>query len=371
MENFLISTHVSSLSTALTPLSAVIRTTRQHLPLPHPLDHNNIPAEHAIFASVIDAEATGTILLRLIQGGLIVELVSLSTDVQPLRLVFPSVLLNNPAVFLEDQELHVLAVTEFGSLYRVIVPLQGLDLWKNQAENVWPKEYVIKDFPQNTRACFVQAQGVYCVAIGMPNGSLLRLDADSLGYDGHEGTRPTYTSPVICIHGFVEEWTETVFHHGSFLSQITSLLHSNHPDSADIVSMATHSWPSDIPHVWTLSRDRTLRFWKGKQGCASSKQLPYISHSLDSSRASSSTPAGSTRSHPLLEEARQNLLKVFTHTGGHGDQLYALAFIPSTTSLSYGGFFCLFEAGRDQLKDLAVIECSRRTVHCARLHRRR
>jgi nuclear pore complex protein Nup160 len=194
MENFLISTHVSSLSTALTPLSTVIRTTRQQLPLPHPLDHNNIPAEHAIFASVIDAEATGTVLLRLIHGGLIVELVSLSTDVQPLRLIFPSVLLNNPAVFLEDQELHVLAVTEFGSLYRVIVPLQDRDLWKNQAENVWPKEYMIKDFPQNTRGCFVQAQGIYCVAISIPNGSLLRLDVDSLGYDGHEGTRSP-TSP--------------------------------------------------------------------------------------------------------------------------------------------------------------------------------
>jgi hypothetical protein len=47
---------------------------------------------------------------------------------------------------------------------------------------------MIKSFPDDTRSCFVQAQGTYSVALAMPNGSLLRLDVDSLEYDNHEGS---------------------------------------------------------------------------------------------------------------------------------------------------------------------------------------
>ncbi|KAF6762913.1 nucleoporin Nup120/160-domain-containing protein [Ephemerocybe angulata] len=347
--SFLVATHLSSLAAA-PPTNIVIRTSRQQLPLPDQ-DHNDIPPEHAIFASVIDSGATGTILLRLIHGGVIVELVSLSTDVPPLRLVFPSALLNSPAIFFEDQELHVLAITEFGSLYRIVIPVQGRDLWKHDVENVWPKEHTIRNFPSDSRGCFVQAQGLHCIAIGMPDGYLLRMDADSMGYNSHE-----------------EEWSETLSHHGNFLSTFTALLpslHSSHPNSADIVSLATHPWPSDIPHIWTLSRDRTLRLWKAKLGCVSSKTLPfYVSSSLDSSRASSSTGAGSTRTHPLLEAERQNLLKIFTASTGVGERLHVLAFIPSTTSISNGGFFCLMDASNDQLRLVSRIETSKRTVHC-------
>lgn len=185
MEDFLVATHSSSLPTSK-PTSFVVPTSRPHLPLPRVQDHN-IPAEHATFTSLFDSPTTGTILLRLIHGGLIVELVSLSTDVPPLRLVYPSVLSNYPGMFLQDDELHVLAVTEHGSLHRTIVPLQNRALWKNQTDNIWPKEHIIVNFTPGVRGCFVQVQGPFCVAISMPNGSLLRLDIESLGYDGHEG----------------------------------------------------------------------------------------------------------------------------------------------------------------------------------------
>jgi len=367
MEDFIVSTHISSLAASV-PTTVPIRTIRQHLPLPQPHDQNNIPNEHAIFSSLIDSEATGTILLRLIHGGLIVELVSLSTDVAPLRLVFPASLLDSPSMFMEDSKLHVLAVTEFGSLYRLIVPIDGRNLWRNRADNVWPKEYLITNLPQDTRGCFVQAQGPYCIGISLPNGSLLRLEANSLGYDGHEGMSWfTLVANFSFIVHRVEEWAESVFSHSGLLSSFTSLLpglHSADPHSADIVSLATHPWPSKVPYIWTLSRDRTLRLWKSNHGCVASKGLPFLSHSLETSRASSSTGAGSHRSHPLLDAARQTLLKVFTIDGDSGQDLYILAFIPSITSIASGGFFCLLDTKGEQLREVAVFEASKRTVHC-------
>ncbi|KAG2013470.1 hypothetical protein CC2G_010381 [Coprinopsis cinerea AmutBmut pab1-1] len=346
MEEFIVASHITSI-TKYPPSTVSIQTARQHLPLPQ-TPFNSIPTEHAIFASTLDHETTGTILLRVIHGGLIVELISLSNSVPPLRLVFPSLVLDCPAVFLWDEaEVHVLAVTESGSLYRVVIPIRGRDLWQNEVDNVWPREYFIRGFPEQVEGTLVQVQGPHCVAISLKNGSLLRLEADTLGYGSRD-----------------EEWTESLFHRASFLSSFASFiptLHSPQPNSADIISIATHPWPSDIGHVWTLSRDRTLRLWKAKLGCVASKTLPYIAHSLEHSRASSVSGGHVThRSHPLLDEARQNLIKAFSFN----QRVYVLAFIPSQASLTSGGFFCVIDSSNDQLRDIGVIECSKRTVHC-------
>ncbi|TFK29339.1 hypothetical protein FA15DRAFT_610509 [Coprinopsis marcescibilis] len=345
MDEFIVATHITSV-VPYPPSTVTIQTARQHLPLPQTLS-NSIPTEHAIFASTIDHEATGTVLLRLIHGGLIIELSSLSTSIQPLRLVFPSLVLDSPAVFLwEDDELHVLAVTESGSLYRVVIPVQGRNLWKHDVENVWPREYLITNFPDSTEGPIVHVHGPYCIAVSLKNGSLLRLEADSLGYDSRD-----------------EEWTESVFHHGSFLSSITSFiptLHSSQPNSADIVSITTYDWLSDIGHIWTLSRDRTLRLWKAKQGCIASKALPSVPHSLDHSRASSASGSNHpSRNHPLLDEVQQNLIRVFSKN----DRIYVLAFVPTQSSVTSGGFFCVIDTATDQLFELSIIECSKRTVH--------
>ncbi|KAH6915289.1 nucleoporin Nup120/160-domain-containing protein [Coprinopsis sp. MPI-PUGE-AT-0042] len=345
MEEFIVASHVSSVAN-YPPSTVTIQTVRQHLPLPR-TPVNSIPTDHAIFASTIDHEATGTIGLRLIHGGLIIELVSLSHSVAPLRLIFPSLVMESPAVFLwEDIELHVLAVTESGSLYRIVVPVQGSYLWERDLERVWPREYLIRHMPEDTEGCMVHVQGPHCMAISTKNGSLLRLESESLGYESQD-----------------EEWTENLSHQATFLSTFASFIptrQASQPNAADIISISTHPWPSDIGHVWTLSRDRTLRLWKAKLGCVASKTLPHAAHSVEHSRAPSVSGGHPGRSHPLLDEARQNLVKVFS-TEAH---VFALVFIPSQASVTSAGFFCLLDTTSDNFRELGIIECSRRTVHC-------
>jgi len=178
---FLISTQLSSLS-SLPVVSIPLQTVRQDIPLPQAPLASDPPAEHATFSSILNTTATGTVLLRVLHSGLIIELVSLSTDVPPIRFVFPSPILSFPAVFLwEDSEIHVLAVIDTGSLYRIVLPIgHGLELWQNQISNIWPREYLINN-PISFKGCLVHVHGVHCVVIALQNGSLLRLENDYVG----------------------------------------------------------------------------------------------------------------------------------------------------------------------------------------------
>jgi nuclear pore complex protein Nup160 len=180
---FLVATQLSSLFPSHAT-SIPLQTTRQGVPLPPTLQESDPPAEHATYSSLLHTPLTGTILLRVLHGGLIIELISLSTDVPPLRFVFPAVILPSPAMFLwESTELHVLAVTQTGSLYRLVIPLNnGHELWRNHGEDIWPREYLIKNI-SDTIEGVVHMHGTHCVVIGLPNGSLLRLETEYVGED--------------------------------------------------------------------------------------------------------------------------------------------------------------------------------------------
>jgi nuclear pore complex protein Nup160 len=164
--------------------SIPLQTTRQGVPLPPFLQESDPPAEHATYSSLLHTPLTGTILLRVLHGGLILELNSLSNNVPPLRFVFPAVILPSPAMFLwESTELHVLAVTRTGSLYRLVIPLHGgQELWLNHGDDIWPREYLIKNISDVVDGV-VHVHGTHCVAIGLPNGSLLRLETGYVGED--------------------------------------------------------------------------------------------------------------------------------------------------------------------------------------------
>lgn len=186
-EYVLVATHLSLINS--TPsANVVVQTARQNVPLPIVQD-NDLPAEHASCSSVLTTPTTGSILLRLIHDGLIVELTSLSTSVPPLRIVFPAAIIPTPALYLwEDSEIHLIVVTNISSLYRVVIPINGLKLWEGQTDDIWPKEYFIRNLPIGQAGeCSVYAQGTHCVAVSLPNGVLLRLEADSMGYDVHDG----------------------------------------------------------------------------------------------------------------------------------------------------------------------------------------
>lgn len=191
MEGFcLVATHLSSLNTS-SPSSVVVSTARQNAPLPATTPENDLPAEHATCSAIFTTPTTGTILLRVIHGGVLVELSALSSPVAPLRIIFPALVVSKPALFLwQETELHLLIMTDIGSLFRLLIPIDGFKLWQDQTASVWPREYFIRNISrEHIRQCAFHAQGTHSVAVSLPNGDLLRIEAESLGYDGHEGKR--------------------------------------------------------------------------------------------------------------------------------------------------------------------------------------
>lgn len=185
--SILVPTQLSSLFPSTQATSIPIQTTRQNVSLPPAPRASDPPLEHATYSAVLHTPTTGTILLRVLHGGSIIELISLSTEVAPVRLVFPVAVLPSPAIFLWEMELHVLAVTNIGSLHRVVLPVDGNGhLWQSHIANIWTREYHIKHFPGNMQGV-VHVQGTHCVAIGMPNGSLLRVETEYLVSEGNDG----------------------------------------------------------------------------------------------------------------------------------------------------------------------------------------
>jgi nuclear pore complex protein Nup160 len=182
-----VAAQLSSLFPSLQATSIPIQTTRHTSslhPLPHPSDP---PSEHASYSAVLHTPYTGTILLRVLHGGLILEILSLSTSVPPVRFVFPALVLPSPAIFLWETELHILAVTNTGSLYRLVLPLDGgLDLWLHQTTNLWAREYHLRNFSGNVDG-LVHVQGTHCLVISHSGGSLLRLETEYLGSNGSDG----------------------------------------------------------------------------------------------------------------------------------------------------------------------------------------
>ena len=184
----LVAAQLSALYPSSSAISHVLQTERRNLPLPPPHAETDSSSEHASYSSTFYSPHTGTVLLRVVHGGLILELVSLSTDVPPIRLVFPSAILPAPAIFAwGDKELHILAVTSSGSLFRLVLPtVNPARLWHDSLPKQWCREYLIKS-ASGQFSGVVQAQGLLCVAIGLTSGSLIRIEAEHMGDDSFHG----------------------------------------------------------------------------------------------------------------------------------------------------------------------------------------
>lgn len=119
----LVSTQVSALFPSAQATSIPIQTSRQNAPLPPLPAESDPPVEHALDSVVFHSDVTGTILLRVILAGLIVELISLTHDLPPIRFVFPAPVLSSPVLFFwQPNELHLIVVTKMASLYCLILP---------------------------------------------------------------------------------------------------------------------------------------------------------------------------------------------------------------------------------------------------------
>lgn len=184
----LVPTQLSALFPSANAPSVVLQSSRQNIAVPTPTLVVDLHPEHASFASVVHLHHVGSILLRVLHGGLIVELVSLSTQAPPIRFVFPVPILSTPAILAAaEQELHLLVLTVAGSLYRLVLPAANPNLlWHDQAAANWCREYIIKSVADLSRG-IVNIQGIHCITVGLNNGSLLRIESERIGDDTCDG----------------------------------------------------------------------------------------------------------------------------------------------------------------------------------------
>ncbi len=199
-DKLLISTHLSDIYSPFQTDAFSVQTSKSHVPFPPTPQDDHPPIEHAQHASFFHSVQTGVILLRLIHDGLIVELVSLSTETPPIRFVFPYTVLPNPALVLwESRELHILTVTASGSLYRLVIPIQSpQQLWSTSMVNNWCREYHLKN-AQDSLQALVHVQDPHTLVLALTNGSLIRLDAETIGDKVTAGARTFSAYPLSTV----------------------------------------------------------------------------------------------------------------------------------------------------------------------------
>jgi hypothetical protein len=190
----LVSTQVSALFPSARATSIPIQTSRRNAPLPPPPTESDPPVEHALDSLVFHSDVTGTILLRVIHAGLIIELISLTRDIPQIRFVFPAPVLNSPALFFwQPNELHLIVVTKTASLYRLILPARDpARLWNDPLGRNWCREYHIKNATGHSLSTS-QVQSTYSVALALDHGSTVRIEATYIGDEVEDGAH----SPIV------------------------------------------------------------------------------------------------------------------------------------------------------------------------------
>lgn len=175
MDKFVLAaSHLSAVfaSSAHVPTHAVI-TARRDIPLAVAL--SDIPDDHASISSLFHSQETGHVLIRVVQGGLAVELVSLSYNVSPIRFVFPAVVVPNPSLSTHNGRVYLIVVTVVGTLFKINVPCYSVDkLWHEPLPKNWCKEWQIKRLG-SVEPKLVHVHDAHDVAIALSTGGYLRL----------------------------------------------------------------------------------------------------------------------------------------------------------------------------------------------------
>ncbi|OSX60529.1 hypothetical protein POSPLADRAFT_1066767 [Postia placenta MAD-698-R-SB12] len=360
-----INTQISALYPSAHPIPVpTIQNYIHDAPAPHP---SNLPPEHANHAAFCRSAACGIILLRVTHWGRMLELVSLSSDIPPLRFDFPSRLLPYPALWQIGGELCLVALTEHGSLYRILIPIrEGKPAWSPQSNRQVCNEYVVQGMKGST-GVLVAVQGEFSVAIHLSNGTLLRLDRDRDSVDG-EALDLISLLGSHSLADLVDTWGE-----GGRLSDLFSLnpfsFLRSIPSGASaegqrVVCMTGCVAPTELPYVWTLSRDRTFRLWGSSPKSEVVKVLPAIAPAeigdpdLGSS-SSASKPAA------LLAPDPQKLIYAWPVGDNVPRQANVLVFIPTESVATSGGFFLLWHCSDSNSMELRrVLEAPVDSAHC-------
>jgi nuclear pore complex protein Nup160 len=238
--------------------------------------------EHAEYATTMHAHDAGTVLLRVLDSGHMLELCALESGMRPVRFAFSSRIALQPAlVMLGIAELHVLVVTINGSLFRLRFVLPNL--WTSSER--WISEYHIHSLDAPIDGP-VHAPEVGVVFIGLNDGGVLRLTAKMHGLE-YTGTFSAHIQTFAkCSLG---DWLEESLHGPpNYFHSLSSLMPSfynsspvvSHP--SQIIALASIPPPlADSGHaratslVVSLSKDRHLRVWlTGNGKFVASKQIP-------------------------------------------------------------------------------------------------
>ena len=171
----LVGTHITSVIPSARDNTISIASNRKDASasLDNVLSSDVLP-EHATEASVL-YDPQVHILLRVLHGRRTIELISLSIDVPPIRFTFSSPLIPSPAVIFDDPEIHIIACTASGSIYRLVFPLPYL--WNSHyLTEDWRSEYPLKHPVGNLRGPVhvKEAGGVF---IALKDGGILSIDA--------------------------------------------------------------------------------------------------------------------------------------------------------------------------------------------------
>lgn len=167
--------HISSIYPAAHAANIPIDTSRSDVPIPT-ADHD-VLRDHASFASSFSSYITGTILLRVIHGGLVLELIPFATG-SSTQFSFPSPILPSPSILLHQlSELRIFVVTRSGSLFTLIFPVgDNVPLFDTTPPmRLWCTEYLITT-PADQFEGPVHVKDIDCVFIGLRPGKFLRLD---------------------------------------------------------------------------------------------------------------------------------------------------------------------------------------------------
>ncbi|KAF8574446.1 hypothetical protein K439DRAFT_1399027 [Ramaria rubella] len=340
--SILASVHISSIYSTSQTYNVPIDTSRRDVPIAE-VDQD-VLLEHASFSSVFSSDSTGTIFLRVIHGGLVLEIIPVSIG-RRIRFSFPAPIIPSPAILLHQlSELRIFVVTESGSLFTLTFPL-------SEAENIavfdvtpptptWCKEYLITS-PADELEGPVYIKDIDCILVALNKGRFLRLDC---GLD--------YSIWQESVHRIKTSWA--------------SYLVSDSEES-QIISFASYPPPTDSVIIFSLSRDRTLRAWSHGT-CVASYTIRSIMRSSSSPAPRAETPAADTKA-PLLDPEPRTLIRILHASEDDiaDDNLRILVFIPNPASPESGGWFHLFRISpnRTVSKDLYYIRsiaCSPRTA---------
>lgn len=170
--------HLSGLSAVVEPLEI-----RSH-DADAEREPSDAPAEHAEYATTMHAHDAGTVLLRVLDGGYMLELCALESGMRPVRFAFSSRIALQPALMmLGIAELHVLVVTVDRSLFRLRFVLPRLwsssEHWLNER---WLSEHRITSLDAPVDGP-VHVPEVGVVFIGLRDGGVLRLTAKMHGLE--------------------------------------------------------------------------------------------------------------------------------------------------------------------------------------------